>query len=79
MGTNCSKYVMGENESEIYNEKYEKSNIKNEKLIENNFNFEIIIQLLNIIIIHNEYMLINFQNKGTTDMFDSRGNKNPND
>ena len=32
MGTNCSKCVMGENESEIYNEKYEKSNLNNRKI-----------------------------------------------
>jgi hypothetical protein len=32
MGTNCSKCVMGENESEIYNEKYEKSNLNNSKI-----------------------------------------------
>ena len=32
MGTNCSKCVIGENESEIYNEKYEKSNLNNRKI-----------------------------------------------
>ena len=32
MGTNCSKCVMGENENEIYNEKYEKNNLNNRKI-----------------------------------------------